>query len=255
MSFPGNALKHALAVKSTQIGLWLTLADPYTAEICAGAGFDWLLIDCEHAPQSAPLVLTQLQAIATRRGVQPVVRVSSKSTESLGVLLDMGARNLLVPMVNTAAEAAAVIEACHYPPDGHRSVGGGRAAGWGRDPAYVRRARDEVCVVVQIETAEAVANIEQIAAVDRVDALFIGPADLAASLGHLGDPSHPEVRKAVLAAIRRVRSAGKAAGILTLSEEFARESIRAGASLVAVGVDGNLLAKQTSELAARFHSP
>lgn len=247
-----NGFKHALKTGSTQIGFWLTLADPYTTEICAGAGFDWLLIDCEHAPQSAPLVLTQLQAIATRSGVHPMVRVASKNTDSVAVLLDLGARNLLVPMINTAAEAEAVVQACRYPPDGHRGVGGGRAAGWGRDPEYVRRAHDDVCVVTQIETGVALENIEQIAAVDGIDGLFVGPADLAASLGHLGNPDHPDVRAAVLDAMRRIRSAGKAAGILTLSEEFVHQSLKAGASFVAVGIDSHLLAKQTSALAARF---
>ncbi len=252
MNNPENGFKHALKTGSTQIGFWLTLANPYTTEICAGAGFDWVLIDGEHAPQSAPLVLTQLQAITTCSGVHPMVRISSKNTDSMAVLLDLGARNLLVPMINTAAEAEAVVKACRYPPDGHRGVGGGRAARWGRDPDYVRRANDDVCVVAQIETTVALDNIEQIAAIDGIDGLFVGPADLAASMGHLGDPDHQDVRAAVLDAIRRTRSAGKAAGTLTLSENFAHQSLTAGASFVAVGIDSHLLAKHTSALAARF---
>lgn len=247
-----NGFKHALKTGSTQIGFWLTLASPHTAEICAGAGFEWMLIDCEHAPQSTPLVLTQLQAIATSSGVHPMVRASSKDTDAVAVLLDLGAHNLLIPMINTAAEAEAVVKACRYPPEGHRGVGGGRAAGWGRDREYVRRANDDVCIVAQIETAAALQNVEQIAAIDGIDGLFIGPADLAASMGHLGNPGHPDVRAAVLDAIRSIRSADTAAGLLTLSEEFAHQCLAAGASFVAVGIDSHLLAEQTSLLAARF---
>jgi 4-hydroxy-2-oxoheptanedioate aldolase len=247
-----NGFKRALGSGRTQIGLWLSLTSSYSAEICAGAGFDWLLIDCEHSPQSAPLVLAQMQAIEAQGGSEVIVRVASKQTTDLGVLLDMGARSILVPLVNNAAEAEVVARACRYPPEGHRGVGGGRASGWGRDPHYVQRANDECCVVVQVETKEALGNIEEIAAVEGVDALFVGPSDLAASLGHLGDPGHPDVQSAIRGALRTIAASGKAAGVLTVSEPLAHEYIALGVDFVAVGIDTRLLASETSALAARF---
>lgn len=249
---PVNAFKQALAAQEVQIGFWLALADPYSAEICAGAGFDWLLIDGEHSPQTLPLVLGQLQAIAGRPSCHAVVRVASDDPVAIKQHLDLGVQNLLVPMVDTAEQAAGVVRSCRYPPEGIRGVGGGRASAWGRNPRYVHEASDQLCVMVQVETERALGNLEEIAAVEGIDGVFVGPADLAASMGHLGDPGHADVKAAVVDALGRVRAAGKAPGVLTPVEALTHEYLAAGAVFAAVGVDTYLLARQTSELAARF---
>ncbi|MDB5698923.1 MAG: bphF2, partial [Alphaproteobacteria bacterium] len=236
MQTPTNKLKQALGEGRPQIGFWLALANPISAEICAGAGFDWLLIDGEHSPQSLPLVLAQLQAIAAYPA-HPIVRVPSSDPVTIKTYLDLGAQSLLVPMVDTADQAAAIVNAARYPPAGNRGIGGARAARWGRYPRYIHEANDQLCLIVQIETVRGLDNIEAIAAVDGIDALFVGPADLSASMGHVGQPAHPEVQAAALDAFRRIRAAGRAAGILTRDEEFARRSIEHGALIVGVGVD------------------
>ncbi|WP_332812816.1 HpcH/HpaI aldolase family protein [Sphingomonas sp.] len=252
MQTPVNPLKQALAQGRPQIGLWMAMANPITAEICAGAGFDWLLIDGEHSPQTLPLVLAQLQAIAAYPGCHAIVRVPSSDPVTIKTYLDLGAQSLLVPMVDTAEQAATIVDAARYPPQGSRGIGGARAARWGRYPRYIHEANDQIGLIVQIETMRALDNIEAIAAVDGIDALFVGPADLSASMGHVGQPAHPEVQQATLDAFRRIRAAGRAAGILTRDEEFARRAIEHGALIVGVGVDTLVLAAQTSALAARF---
>lgn len=252
MQTPINSLKKSLAEGRLQIGFWTAMASPICAEICAGAGFDWLLIDGEHSPQTLPLVLAQLQAIAAYPDCHAIVRVPSSDPVTIKTHLDLGAQSLLVPMVDTAEEAAAIVEAAHYPPQGSRGIGGARAARWGRYPGYVHEANAQIGLVVQIETTRALANIEAIAAVEGIDALFVGPADLAASMGHLGQPAHEEVQQATLDAFRRIRATGRAPGLLTRDEEFARRAIAHGALMVGVGVDTLALAAQTSGLAARF---
>ncbi|QHE73810.1 MULTISPECIES: 4-hydroxy-2-oxovalerate aldolase [Rhodococcus] len=252
MQSPINSFKKALAAGRTQIGFWLALGDAYSAEVCAGAGFDWLLIDGEHAPQDLRSVLAQLQVIGAYRGCHAAVRVPSADTTVIKQYLDLGAQSLLVPMVDTADEAAAVVRACRYPPGGIRGVGGARASRWGRYPRYLHEADEQVCVVVQAETALALSNLEAIAEVDGIDGVFIGTADLAASLGFPGNPAHPEVQDAILDALQRVRAAGKAPGVLTPVEDLAQKYLAHGAVFVAVGIDTHLLAKQTSALAARF---
>lgn len=252
MRTPPNPFKQALLEGRTQIGFWLGLAGPYSAEICAGAGFDWLLIDAEHGPQTVPGVLAQLQAIAGYPECHAAVRVPSTDPTAIKQYLDLGAETLLVPMLETAAQAAAVVDASRYPPAGSRGIGGARAARWGRYPAYVREANDRVCVIVQVETATALENLDSIAALEGIDGVFVGPADLAASLGHPGAPGHPDVQAAVLDAFARIRAAGKAAGILTLDEALAGHYLDHGATFVAVGIDTLMLARGTSALAARF---
>ncbi|MGQ0483433.1 MAG: aldolase/citrate lyase family protein [Pseudonocardia sp.] len=249
---PVNPFKQALRRGRPQIGFWLGLASAYSAEICAGAGFDWLLIDCEHGPQSLPLVLAQLQAIDAAGGAHAVVRVPSDDPVALKQYLDLGARSVLVPMVDTAAQAEAVVRACRYPPLGVRGIGGARASRWGRHPNYPHEAAEQTCVLVQAETRLALRNLAEISAVDGVDGVFIGPADLAASMGHLGDAGHPEVRAAVSEAFQVIMAAGKPPGVLATAESLAHEYRRAGAVFVAVGVDTHLLARQTEALAARF---
>lgn len=252
MEIPINRLKQALREQRVQIGLWLSLGDPTSAEICASAGFDWLLIDGEHTPHDAHSVLAQLRAIAAYPATQAVARVPTADPVVIKQYLDLGVQSLLVPMVDTAEQAAAIVRACRYPPAGERGVGGARAARWGGIPDYLNRADEQIAVVVQIETKTGLANLEAIAAVDGIDAVFLGPADLAASLGHRGNPGHPAVQSALSTAIDRIRHTGKAAGLLSRDEALIRASLERGASMVAVGLDAHILAAQARLLASRF---
>jgi 4-hydroxy-2-oxoheptanedioate aldolase len=256
MQTPVNPFKLALAQGRPQIGLWMGLASAYTAEICAGAGFDWLLIDGEHAPNGLDSILAQAQAVAAYPGTHAIARVpmghGHVGQMLLKQYLDLGVQTLLVPMVDTAAQAAAVVQGMRYPPQGVRGMGGARASRWGRYPDYPKEANAQVCLLVQAETAQALANLDAICAVDGVDGVFIGPADLSASMGHVGNPGHPEVQAAIDDAIRRIRAAGKAPGILTSDEAQARHYLALGALFVAVGLDGQILARGTSALAAKF---
>ena len=252
-----NPFKQALAEGRPQIGLWLGLADPYSAELCAGAGFDWLLIDGEHSPNDLRSILGQLQAIAPY-GSHPIARIpvghGNIGTTLIKQYLDLGVQTLLVPMVDTPEQAADLVRAVRYPPHGIRGMAGARASSWGRNPSYVHEANAQDCKLVQAETELSLRNLDAIAALEGVDGVFIGPADLSASMGHVGNPGHPEVQAAIADAIARIVKAGKAAGILTPDEALAQHYLELGATFVAVGLDTNLLAKTTSALAARFKS-
>lgn len=254
MEIKQNTFK--LALKNTQraqIGLWLGLADPICAEICAGAGFDWLLIDGEHAPNDVRSILAQLQAVAPYPA-HPIVRPVSGDVQLIKQLLDIGAQTLLIPMVETAEQARLLVSAMRYPPVGIRGVGAAlaRASQWNRVADYLHQANEQMCLLVQVETRLGLENLDAIAAVDGVDGIFIGPSDLSAALGHLGRPSHPDVQQAIETAIGRIRASGRAAGILTTDEAQARSYLSLGCNFVAVGLDGNLLMRATQELAARF---
>lgn len=251
---PGNVFKQALADRQPRIGLWLSMGNGYCAEICATAGFDWLLVDGEHAPNDVRSTLAQLQAVAAYGG-HPVVRAVQGEPALVKQLLDIGAQTLLVPMVDTAEQAAAMVAATRYPPHGIRGVGAAvaRASRWNSRPDYVHRANDEVCLLVQAETVTALRNLEAICAVDGIDGVFIGPADLAASMGHLGDPGHPEVREAIDSAIRTIVASGKAAGTLTGDVAQARHFLSLGATFVAVGLDVTLLMQAVRQRAAEFN--
>jgi 4-hydroxy-2-oxoheptanedioate aldolase len=253
MRTPVNTFAQAIAGPGARIGLWLGLADPYTAELCASAGFDWLLVDGEHGPNDLRSMLGSLQAVAPYPS-HPVVRIPQADTALIKQVLEIGATALLVPMVETAAQAQAIVQAMRYPPRGVRGVGSGlaRSSRWSGYPSYLHEADDSLCLLVQVETASALAQLDEIAAVDGVHGVFIGPADLSASMGHLGNPGHPEVQSAIEAAIARILSAGKAPGILAVDEALARRYIALGARFVAVGVDATLLARATRALAARF---
>ncbi len=265
MNLPVNPFKQALAQKQPQIGLWLGLADASSTEISAGAGFDWLLIDGEHAPNDVRSILAQLQAIAPYAS-HPIARVPTGHGHVGDALikqyLDIGVQTLLVPMVDTQSQAAALVRAMRYPQNdangqaigGIRGMGGSRASRWGRLPSYAHEANAQVCLLVQAETRTALDNLDAIAATEGVDGVFIGPADLSASLGHVGKPGHPEVQAAIADAIARILRAGKAAGILTPDEALARHYLELGATFVAVGLDTQLLVNATSSLAARFKS-
>ena len=252
MDLPANGFKRAIAEGRTQIGLWSSLASNYTVEVIAGAGFDWLLLDTEHAPNDVESLLTQLQAAAPYPG-EAVVRVPWNDMVGIKRVLDIGARSLLVPFVSTADEARAAVSHTRYPPHGVRGVAGlTRATRFGRVRDYMRRAHEELCLLVQVETGEALENIEAICAVDGVDGVFIGPADLHASLGHTGETANPKVVPVIEDAIRRIRRAGKAPGILTPVEADARRYLAAGALFVAVGADVGILARGAEALAAKF---
>jgi 4-hydroxy-2-oxoheptanedioate aldolase len=256
MQTPVNPFKQALREKRAQIGLWLGLAGSYSTEICAGAGFDWLLIDGEHAPNDLGTILHQAQIIAGYPGTHTIARVPQGHGHIGQALikqyLDLGVQTILVPMVDTAEQARELVRSMRYPPDGVRGMGGARASRWGRYPKYGHEANAQVCLLVQAETREAIANLDAILATEGVDGVFIGPADLSAAYGHVGNPGHPQVQQVIEDAIRRIAAAGKAPGILMTDEKLARRYLELGATFVAVGLDNSLLARATSELAARF---
>jgi 4-hydroxy-2-oxoheptanedioate aldolase len=236
-------------------GMWVCTGSPLVAEIAAGSGLDWLLIDMEHSPNGLESVLAQLQAVAAS-DITPVVRVPIGDIATIKQVLDLGAQNLLVPMVSSAAEAAAAVAAVRYPPRGVRGVGSAlaRSARWNRVDDYLASADAHVSLFVQIETAAGVDAAAEIAAVDGVDGVFVGPSDLAASLGLLGRQTHPDVVAAVVRAFDAVRAAGKPVGVNAFDPSAAQAYLDAGASFVLVGADVALLARGSEALAARWSS-
>ncbi|WP_115779848.1 4-hydroxy-2-oxoheptanedioate aldolase [Paraburkholderia caffeinilytica] len=248
-----NPFKAALANGQRQIGFWLSMADAYLAEVSATAGFEWLLIDAEHAPNDVRSILAQLQAVAPY-SAEAVVRPVNDDPALLKRLLDIGARNLLIPMIDTADQARACVAAVRYPPHGIRGVGSavGRASRWSLRTDYLDIADSEICLLVQAETVAALDNLEAICAVDGVDGVFIGPADLAASMGHRGKPGHPEVQNAIEAAMRTIVASGKAAGTLTSDPVLARRYLELGCTFVATGVDILMFANAARKLAREF---
>jgi len=255
MDLPQNPFKRALKAGKTQIGLWSSLSSNYSVEVLAGAGFDWLLLDTEHSPNELESLLTQLQAAAPYP-THSVVRVPWNDMVIMKRVLDIGAQSLLVPYVSTAAEAAAAVSYTRYPPAGVRGVAGTtRASRFGRVKDYAKHAHEELCLLVQVETQRALDNLEAICAVEGVDGVFIGPADLHASLGHPGEIANPKVKPLIDDAIRRIRKCGRAPGILTPSEADARHWLECGALFVAVGADVGILARGAESLAAKFKRP
>jgi len=256
MHTPTNGFKKALHHKQPQIGLWMGLANAYSSEICALAGFDWLVIDGEHAPNDLRSIQAQLQMLAAYPGSHPVCRVPVGETALIKQSLDLGAQNTLVPMVDTAEQAAQLVQAMRYPQGdgqgGVRGMAGARASRWGHYNDYFQRANEEVCLLVQVESREALKNLDAIVATPGVDGVFIGPADLSASMGHVGNAAHPEVQAAIEDAIARILKAGKAPGILTPDRALAAHYLKLGAVFVAVGLDTQLLMRHTTDLAAHF---
>jgi 4-hydroxy-2-oxoheptanedioate aldolase len=249
---PPNPFKAALAAGTRQVGLWSSLCSNLVAEVLAYAGYDWIVVDTEHAPSDPLDVLSQLQALAAGTA-EPVVRVAWNDTVLLKRLLDIGARSLLVPFVQDAAEARAAVAATRYPPAGVRGVSvAQRANRFGRVPDYLHTAADDICVLVQLETRAALGQLEAIGAVEGIDGLFIGPSDLAASLGHLGNAAHPDVQAAIADACTRARAIGKPTGILAPVEADARRYFAMGFTFVAIGSDVGLLANGSSALNARM---
>ncbi|MEZ2391471.1 aldolase/citrate lyase family protein [bacterium RCC_150] len=251
---PDRTFRQDLAVAERPLaGMWVCSGSPLIAELCAGSGLDWLLIDAEHSPNGLESILAQLQAV---RGypVQTVVRPPVNDTVLLKQYLDLGVQNLLVPMVNSASEAESAVASVRYPPHGVRGVGSAlaRASRWNRIPDYLARASETISLTVQIETEQSVGAVEEILAVDGVDAIFVGPSDLAASMGLLGQQEHPKVRAAVEHCLAAAGAAGKPAGVNAFGESAARAYMAAGASFVLVGADVALLARGSEALAEKF---
>ena len=253
MDLPKNRFKQRLLAGESQIGLWCALSSAYATELVAGSGFDWLLIDTEHSPGGLETTLAQLQAVASYP-THPVVRPAANDAVLIKKLLDVGAQTLLVPFVQNAEEARAAVAAMRYAPAGIRGVAGTtRATRFGRVKDYFARAHEELCLLVQIETREALDQVEAIAAVEGVDGVFIGPNDLAASLGHVGNMGHPDVVAAVEDAIARLKTIGKPSGVYAPAD-FARRCIALGTGFTAVGGDIGILARGTEALAIQFTS-
>jgi 4-hydroxy-2-oxoheptanedioate aldolase len=252
MDLPKNAFKAAIKAKKPQIGLWCSIPSNYTAELLAGAGYDWLLLDTEHTPIDIETVITQLQAVAPYP-TTPIVRVPWNDRVTIKRYLDIGIQTLLIPQVDTVEEARAAVAHTRFPDTGVRGVAGStRASRFGRVKNYHVNAHNEICTLIQVESREALTHIEAMAAIDGIDGIFIGPADLHASLGYLGERAHKDIMPVIDDAIVRIAKAGKAAGILTDSEENARRWLKCGATFVAVGSDVGLLAKNADALAAKF---
>jgi len=253
MQMPVNRFKQALREGRVQLGLWVGLADPYVAEALATTGYDWLLIDGEHAPNDLRSMLAQLQAVAPYPS-HPIVRPPHGDVALIKQVLDIGAQTLLIPMVETAEQAARMVAATRYPPQGLRGVGSAlaRSSRWNQIGDYLDAADAQMCVLVQVETGSAMVRVAEIAAVDGVDGVFFGPADLSASMGYRGQPGHPEVQAAIAGGIAAVLAAGKAAGILTADPALARHYLALGALFVAVGVDTSLLVRAAKAQLALF---
>ncbi|WP_117195486.1 aldolase/citrate lyase family protein [Rhizobium terrae] len=253
MPAPKNHFKAALKARKPQIGLWLNMGEALTAEVAGNAGFDWLVIDGEHGPNDIRSILAQLQALAGSAS-EVVVRAPIGETWIIKQLLDIGARTLLVPMVDSAEQARELVRAVRYPPHGVRGVGAAvaRASRFNAIPDYAETAADEICLVVQAETMAAIRDLENIAAVEGIDGVFIGPADLSADMGYLGRMEAPQVQEVIEKAIATIVKAGKAAGILTFSESLNRHYLDLGASFVAVGADVTEFAGALAALARRY---
>ena len=251
-----STFKERLAAREQLFGMWVASASTVNAEICAGSGLDLLLIDAEHVPNDIPSLQAQLQAVAPYP-ITPVLRPPIGDPVLIKQYLDIGATALLVPMVASAEHAARLVQATRYPPEGFRGVGSSfaRVARWGRRTDYLQTANDGITLLVQVETAAALDEIEAIAAVDGVDGIFVGPADLAASMGHLGGTSHPDVVARVEDAIRRIVAAGKPAGVNAFAEDAVRGYVDAGASFVLVGADVTILVRESTALADRYRNP
>lgn len=252
MELERNEFKRALQRRELQIGLWSTLCSNLVAEIIAHAGFDWILIDTEHSPNEVPDLIGQLQAMG-RGTACAVVRAAWNDPVLIKRILDTGAQSVLLPYVQTAEEAERAVAAVRYPPRGIRGVSSGsRASRFGRVSDYFARADEEICLLVQVETRAALGQLEAIGRVEGVDGIFIGPADLSASLGHLGDLQHPETQRELREAVRRLDELGRPAGILATVEADARRYIDWGYRFVAVGTDARLLVAGSDQLVHAF---
>ena len=253
MDLPANPFKAALKAGYRQIGCWLSLTDPGAAEIAGTAGFDWLVIDGEHAPNDLRSILAQLRALAPYPA-HPVVRLPAGETWMIKQALDIGAQTLLIPLVESANQARTLVRAMRYAPGGVRGMGGAgaRATRYGAITDYVQNVERELCLLVQVETRAGIEALDEILTVDGVDGVFIGPADLSADMGFPGRAETPEVRKAIADALTRIAASDKAAGILTFDDAWAQQCLDDGAQFLAVGMDAVVLARGMRALASRY---
>ena len=238
MPAPLNRLKHRLGNGETVFGCWLGMADAYAAEMAATCGFDWLLIDGEHAPNGLRSTMAQLAVVEPSPSL-PVVRLRDDDPARIKQALDAGAQSLLIPMIETAEQAERALRATRYPPQGFRGVGSSlaRASRFSAIPDYLKTANDQICLILQVESRAGLAALDDILAIDGIDCVFIGPADLAADMGHLGNAAHPDVRAPRLDALFRLPRSGKAAGMLSTEDAFIADCLTAGARFVGVGID------------------
>ena len=251
MELPVNPFKRALAAGRPQIGIWSSLASHIVAEILGHSGVDWVLLDTEHAPNELPMVMNQLHAMQGG-AAHPVVRVPWNDMVMIKRYLDIGPQSLLVPYVQTAEEARSAVAYTRYPQEGVRGVAGaGRAAGYGRIAGYAKKAASELCLLVQAETRKSIANLDAIAEVEGVDGVFIGPNDLSADMGYLGNWQDPAVWKVMEDAAKRIRKAGKAPGIL-VGEADGQRCLDMGFLFVAVAADTGMLVRASDAIAAKF---
>jgi 2-keto-3-deoxy-L-rhamnonate aldolase RhmA len=252
MKLKPNKLKAGLAHQQVQIGLWTCLSSSYSTELLAGSGYDWLALDMEHSPNDLAGVLAQLQALGGY-DVEPVVRLLRFDKDLVKQYLDLGARTLVLPNIETEDEARAIVAAVRYPGRGVRGVAGlQRANRWGRLTDYHKHAENELCILAQIESARGIDNAAAIASVDGIDGFFVGPSDLAASLGHINQPTEPSVQQAIAQALTAATAAGKGCGILARNDTEALRYTEMGYRMIGLGSDQALLAKASDELVARF---
>ncbi|WP_230531555.1 HpcH/HpaI aldolase family protein [Microvirga roseola] len=252
MDIPTNTFKRAIAKGEKQIGLWSSTGSIAAVEMLGHAGYDWLLLDTEHTPTELPDIISQMRVLVGC-SAEPIVRPAWNDTVLIKRFLDAGAQSLLIPFVQNEEEAERAVRAMRYPPHGVRGVSvSSRANRYGRVTDYFKKVHDELCCLVQLETGAALERLEAIAAVNGIDGIFIGPSDLSADLGHLGNPGHPDVQAAIRSAVDRCRKLGKPAGILAPVEADARRYLEWGYTFVAVGADMGLLRKAADELISRF---
>lgn len=250
-----NRVKRLIRAGKRTAGAWAQLCSPISAEILARGGFDWILIDMEHAPGDPLTLLQQCQGIAAAgTGALPFVRVPWNDLVWIKRILDVGACGLMIPYVNTREEAVRALQACKYPPEGIRGIAGSpRAAGYGRDTqSYLKRANDQIFVMLQVETPQAIENLEEIARVPGVDALFIGPMDLSTSMGHFGNPAHPEVQAAIATVEAKAKKLGMPLGTIAGSWEQAKALYDRGYQLITLTSDSVLISRVAAETMAKF---
>ncbi len=252
MAAPINRFKASLSAGRRSIGCWMGLCDPYAAEVTARAGFDWVLIDGEHAPNDLAAIARQLQVLEPHTA--PIVRLPMGEPWLIKQVLDAGVQTLLIPMVNSAEEARALVRAMRYPPHGIRGMGFalGRASAFGTVGDYAATANDQMCLIVQVETRAGLDALDEILAVEGVDAVFVGPADLAAEMGYATTPNAPEMQAVVAETLRRIAGSDKAAGIIDFDDAALERHFGNGAQFVAVGADVVFLSRGLRALAQRW---
>jgi len=249
-----NRFKKNISSGKKQYGIWNGIPHSYAAEICAGAGFDFVVIDAEHAPYDMGQIVIQLQAISRYPVCSPVVRIPNDNAVLMKTLMDAGVQNFIVPMIESAEQASNMVKAIHYPPKGVRGVGTAlsRAAQWNRVNDYFKLADEQMCLICQVESVRGVEALDAILEVDGVDIVFLGPADLAGSMGYLGQPGHPDVVDAVNDCLKKIQTSSKAGGILSSDKSLIEKYEKLGVQMIGVGLDTILLEKASSALAKAF---